>query len=97
MEIDRKGVDVVVLHPSLDWSSQQRKIDALLGKAMSLAPNIVMLLPPDASPKLLASFLHKWARKLNWMKDFCSVSLEKVYERNELRWVLLSAGKLVQR
>jgi len=47
LKIERKNIDVVFVNPpSFDWSIQKHNLDAIIGKAMTLAPNLVMLLPP---------------------------------------------------
>ena len=38
----------------------------------------------------------KWAKKLKWMKDFCSIKVEKIYYKQQVKYILLLAGKLVQ-
>ena len=71
-------------------------LDNLIGKAMSLAPNLILLLPPDTSVEALSTLINKWANKYNWMKEFCSVTIEKIYYRTQLKYILVCAGKIVQ-
>jgi 16S rRNA G966 N2-methylase RsmD len=48
LKIERKNIDVVFVYPpSFDWNIQKHNLDAIIGKAMKLAPNILMLLPPE--------------------------------------------------
>lgn len=92
-----KGVDVVFLQPpTVEFERQRTMLDNLIGKAMNLAPNIVLLLPPDTSIEILSTLIYKWAHRLRWMKDFCSATIEKIYYRTQLRYILLCAGKIVQ-
>jgi len=63
---------------------------------MGLAPNLIMLLPPETSIEVLSTAMYKWAHKLNWMRDFCSITIEKIYYRTTLKYILVCAGKIVQ-
>lgn len=42
---------------------------------MTLAPNFIMLLPPDINIEALSSSIFKYAKKYNWMQDFCSIKM----------------------
>ena len=68
-----------------------------MSQCMLLAPNFIMLLPPETSIELLSIMVNKWAKKLNWMKDFCSIKIEKIYIKQQVKYLLLCAGKLVQK
>lgn len=82
--------------PFTELQNTAKDIDDIISKSMSLAPNFILLLPPDFSIQGLASSIYRWARKLNWMHDFCSVKIEKVYIKQQLKHILVCAGKLVQ-
>lgn len=98
MTMEAKKADVVVLCPPMDEiQNGVRAIDQMVGKAMSLAPNIILLLPHDSNVEALVSSISKWARKLSWMKEFCSISIEKIYNKQQLKHVLVCGGRLVQR
>ena len=97
LKIDRKNIDVVVVHPPLqEHQNVIKMLDEIICKSMSLAPNFIMLLPPDINIEALSSSICKYARKFKWMKDFCSIKLEKVYNKHQLKYILVCAGKLVQ-
>jgi hypothetical protein len=57
---------------------------------------MLILLPPNTSIELICTIVHKWARRLDWMKDFCSIKIEKIYCKQQVKHLLLCAGKLVQ-
>jgi hypothetical protein len=65
-------------------------------KALSLAPNFIILLPIATSIDVLCSCINKCATELGKLKDTCSAKLEKVYWQGDLKYLILSVGRMVQ-
>ena len=76
----RTNIDVVYMHPpKVEFDQERSYLDKLIGHAMKLASNVILLLHPQTNIEAVASIIHKWADNLSWMKDFCSASIEKIY------------------
>jgi 16S rRNA G966 N2-methylase RsmD len=76
LKIERSNIDIVFVQPPIvNLEMQIWHLDSIIQKAMKLAPNILMLLPADTSINLLCVLIHKWASRLSWMKDFCSIRI----------------------
>jgi len=71
-------------------------LDKIISKAMNLAPNFILLLPPAISIDVLCSCINKCATELGKMKNSCSAKLEKVYYQGDLKYVLVTVGRMVQ-
>lgn len=68
-----KGISINDFSPSLD---------EIICKAMKIAGNMVLLLPPDTNIEQICSCISKWGSRLKWMKDFCSAVIEKIVWRS---------------
>jgi len=56
----------------------------------------MMLLPPETNIDLLCSCINKCASDLKVMKDCCSIKIEKIYCQMQIKYILVSLGRLVQ-
>ena len=69
----------------------------MIKKCFSLAPNLMMLLPPQVSIDALCSCIHKCAIEQGKMKESCSVIIEKIYFEEELKYLLVALGPAIKK
>lgn len=57
---------------------------------------MILLLPPETNIDSLATCIHRCANESKKMKDFCGVKVEKIYFGNNIKYILVCIGMLVQ-
>lgn len=71
-------------------------LEEVVEKAMRMAGNVMLLLPPETRIDQVCGVLNKWGGRLGWMREFCSVKVEKIYCKMQVKFILVCAGRLVQ-
>ena len=71
-------------------------LDKVISKALCLSNNFILLLPPATSLDVLCSCINKCATELSKMKNTCSANIEKIYYQGELKYILVTVGRMVQ-
>jgi hypothetical protein len=83
-------------HKDISISDFYPSLDKILMKALKMAPNTIILLPPETNIDSLCSCIHKCASETKRMKDFCSIKIEKIYCQMQIKYILVCIGTLVQ-
>lgn len=104
--LPRATADVVFLHPplsklllgyrSLAAADFDPHLEKVIQKAMSMSGNLILLLPPEVSLDSLCSCLHRLACELPQHRDCVSLKVEKIYCQMQLKYILVTVGRLVQ-
>jgi hypothetical protein len=63
---------------------------------MKMSSNIILLLPPEVSLDSLCSCIHRLACELPQHRDCVSLKVEKIYCQMQLKYILVTVGRLVQ-
>ena len=83
-------------HGCLSIVDFEPTLDKIISKALNLSNNFILLLPPAISIDVLCSCINKCATEQNKMKNSCSAKIEKIFYQGELKYVLLTMGRMVQ-
>lgn len=103
---EKRTFDVVFLNPvrpdhvnefrSMGLQEFQPSLDKLIYKSLKLSNNMILLLPPNISLESLCSCINKCCTEMKKTKETCSIKIEKIIFRGELKYILLLFGPFVQ-